>query len=49
VLKLGVDGASMGMPEVIAGDPVVLILGHVVVERLNIASMSSWERWGQHS
>ncbi len=40
VLKLGADGASASMAEVVAGDPVVLVLEHALVERLDVASVS---------
>ncbi len=39
-VKLGADGASAGAPEVVADDPVALVLEHALVERLDVASVS---------
>jgi len=38
-LKLGADDAGAGAPEVVADDPVALVLEHALVERLDVASV----------
>jgi hypothetical protein len=38
-LKLGADDACAGAPEVVADDPVALVLEHALVERLDVASV----------
>jgi hypothetical protein len=40
-LKLGADDACAGAPEVVADDPVALVLEHAFVERLDVASVGS--------
>ena len=39
-LKLCADDAGARAPEVVADDPITLVLEHAFVERLDVASMS---------
>ena len=39
-LKLGADDAGAGAPEVVADDPITLILEHALVKRFDVASVS---------
>ena len=40
-LKLGADDTGARTPEIVADDPVTLVLEHALVERLDVASVGS--------